>query len=800
MARALAAVLLLTSLTFAAPAQTKPRGKSAPAKAAPSKWRGSPILDRVIQQEIEENHIPGAVLIVGHKGKILHRKAYGSRAVEPRREAMTVDTIFDLASLTKVIATTSSIMLLFEEGKIRLNDHVTAYLPGFEGGSSPITVRQLLTHFSGVRPDLDLKLAGADRPWTGYDTGIRLALAEKPTAPPGSRFLYSDINFILLGEIVHRVSGKTLDQFARQRVFGPLKMNNTMFNPPARLRRRIAPTERVDGVPLRGVVHDPTSRAMGGVAGHAGLFSTADDLARFAAMLLGHGRLGGARIFSPLTVEKMTSPQTPPNQPIERGLGWDIESPFASNRGELLPVGSYGHTGFTGTSLWIDPVTQTFIVLLTNRVHPTVRPAPVSLRARVATAVAANLTDVPPELVEKAGLRLTGYNESMYGARRVVYRNGKVLTGLDVLARDQFRILQGKRFGLITNHTGIDRQRRRNIDLMAEAGVKPAVIFSPEHGISGDFDQPDVPDAVDEKTGVHIYSLHQKGRYRPTAEMLRGLDALVFDIQDVGARFYTYMTTMGYCLEEAARRHIPMYVLDRPNPINGIAVEGPILDPTHLSFIGYFPLPLRHAMTAGELARLFNGEKKLGARLEVIKMEGWQRGDWFDETGLPWVDPSPNIRNLYEATVYPGAAMLEGLRNYSVGRGTDTPFEVVGADWIDGVALADYLNARGIPGVRFYGVERTPASSHFAHHRIDGVQILVTERDQVDASEVGLEIAAALIKLFPGHLQLDQTVGLIGSDATVEALAGGEDPRNIRENWRESVEQFRQMREKYLLY
>ncbi len=760
--------------------------------AAPTaRWRGSAILDRIIAEAIQEKRIPGAVLIVGHNGKILHRKAYGNRSLVPRREPMTADTIFDCASLTKVVATTSAIMLLLEEGKIRLNDRVTEYLPGFAGGE--ITVRQLLTHFSGLRPDLDLKPA-----WSGYETGVKLALAEKP--PAGPRFIYSDINFLLLGEIVHRVSGKTLPEFCRQRLFQPLKMTATMFHPPASLRRRIAPTERVDDVILRGVVHDPTARYMGGVAGHAGLFSTADDLSRFASMLLGQGRLGPVRIFSPLTVEKMTSPQTPPNQPIQRGLGWDIESPFASNRGELLPVGSYGHTGFTGTSLWIDPVTKTYIILLSNRVHPTERPAPVSLRARVATAVAAALPDISPDLVAKAGLRLTGYNETMVGGRREVYRNGRVLTGLDVLARDHFAPFQGKRIGLITNHTGIDRQRRRNVDLFVEAGVKPAAIFSPEHGIAGKTDDPNLPDTLDEKTGIQIFSLYDEGRRRPTPEMLRDLDALVFDIQDIGARFYTYITTMAYAMEEAAHNKIPFYVLDRPNPINGVAVEGPILSPELLSFIGYFPLPARHGMTAGELAQLFNAENKIGTQLTVVKMEGWQRGDWFDSTGLPWADPSPNMRTFWEALLYPGVAFLEHVKNYTVGRGTDTPFEVVGADWIDGLRLAEYLNGRGIPGVRFYAVERTPTSSQLAGRLAQGVQILVTERSVVDSTELGLEIAAAVIKLFPGHVDLTQTQRLIGDRVTMAALAAGDDPRSIRESWRDALETFRQKRQKYLLY
>jgi CubicO group peptidase (beta-lactamase class C family) len=310
-------------------------------------FSASPQLDSVIEQAIRDDRIPGAVLIVGHAGDVVHRKAYGRRAVVPQTEAMTVDTIFDCASLTKVIATTSSLMKLFEQGKLRLDDRVTEYLPEFQGGKSPITIRNLMTHFSGMRPDLDLKPV-----WSGYETGIHMALIDKPTTPPGARFVYSDINFLLLGEIVRRLSGQTLDVFARRNIFEPLGMNDSMFLPPASLRGRIAPTEP----PLRGVVHDPTARFMGGVAGDAGLFSTAADLARFCEMILGKGSRQGVRIFSPLTVEKFTTPQTPPDQPILRGLGWDIDSPYSSNRGELFPIGSYGHTGFTGTSIWIDPI------------------------------------------------------------------------------------------------------------------------------------------------------------------------------------------------------------------------------------------------------------------------------------------------------------------------------------------------------------------------------------------------------------------------------------------------------------
>jgi CubicO group peptidase (beta-lactamase class C family) len=609
-------------------------------------------LDSAIEQAIREDRMPGAVLIVGHDGKIVHRKAYGRRALTPRAEAMTLDTIFDCASLTKVIATTASLMKLFEDGKLRLDDRVTEYLPEFQGGKSEITVRNLMTHFSGMRPDLDLVPE-----WSGYEKGIRLALKDKPTAAPGARFVYSDINFILLGEIVHRLSGQTLPDFARRNIFEPLGMSDTRFQPPSTLASRIAPTEQLPNsvAPLRGVVHDTTARFMGGVAGHAGLFSTADDLARFAQMMLGKGSLQGTRIFSPLTVEKFTTPQSPPDQPILRGLGWDIDSPFSSNRGELFPIGSYGHTGFTGTSVWIDPYSQTFVILLTNSVHPNRRPAITSLRSRVATVAAAGLG------ADQPGIQLTGYNETLTGAgiHREVARNAQVLTGLDVLADQNFAPLKGKKIGLITNHTGLDREGRRNVDQMVAAGVQVVALFSPEHGILGAEDQENVADAKDTATGIKVWSLYKEKNRRPSAEMLRGVDMLVFDIQDIGSRFYTYVSSLAAAIEETAARHIPLVVLDRPNPITGTRVEGPVLDAGNESFVGYFRMPIRHGMTLGELARMYDGEKSLHADLRVIPMKNWARGDWFDSTGLRWVNPSPNMRSLTASLLYPGIAMLE---------------------------------------------------------------------------------------------------------------------------------------------
>ena len=396
---------------------------------------------------------------------------------------------------------------------------------------------------------------------------------------------------------------------------------------------------------------------------------------------------------------------------------------------------------------------------------------------------------------------LTGYNETFGGAgvHREIERNGDTKTGVDVLAEQNFRPFAGKRIGLITNQTGINRQGRRNVDLMKAAGITVAAIFSPEHGIAGAEDREGIGDAVDAATGVKIFSLYGATN-RPTPEMLRGIDALVFDIQDVGVHFYTYETTMAYAMEAAAKAGIPYYVLDRPNPITGVRVEGPLLDSANESFVGYFGgLPVRHGMTMGELAKLFNSERKIGASLTVIPMEDWNRGDWFEATDLPWVNPSPNMRSLKAAILYPGIGMLEYAK-LSVGRGTDSPFEQIGADFIGGRELASYLNKRQVPGVRVYPTSFTPAASNFKGVRIEGVRFEIVNREMLDATRLGLEVAGAIQKLYPGKVDWSVNKRLIGSDEAIRRLQAGDDPRAIQQGMQDGVASFLETRAKYLIY
>lgn len=381
----------------------------------------------------------------------------------------------------------------------------------------------------------------------------------------------------------------------------------------------------------------------------------------------------------------------------------------------------------------------------------------------------------------------------------VVYAaGGQTLAGIDVLEAQNFAPLAGKRVGLITNQTGIDRKERSTIDVLAHApGVKLVALFSPEHGIRGTLDER-VSSTTDAATGLPVYSLYGETE-RPADAMLAGLDALVFDIQDAGVRFYTYITTMGYAMEAAAAHHIAFYVLDRPDPLGGERVEGSLLDRERTNFVGYFPMPVRMGMTLGEMARMFNAEKRIGCDLHIIRMRNWSRSMWLDDTGLRWVNPSPNLRSLDENILYPGLEILQA-GGVSVGRGTNQPFELVGAPWIRGDQLAANLNRRAIPGVRFEPREFTPDSGLYKGERCGGARVMVTDRKALQPLRMGMEIAAALAKLYPARFDVAKMIELVGNAATIRQLAAGADPATIVASWDKDLESFRKIRAKYLLY
>lgn len=731
-------------------------------------------LDDAIQTAITDSKCPGGVLWLERHGAA-YSKAFGRRVVLPAEESMTLDTIFDAASLTKVVATTPAIMKLIESGRVELQAPVERYIAEFKGqGRERITVRHLMTHTSGLRPGL-----GARGEWTGVARAIALACEEVPTDPPDTLFRYSDINYILLGEVVRRVSGVDLDVFCEREIFGPLGMKDTGFRPSATVLGRVAPTERIaEGQILRGVVHDPTARRMGGVAGHAGVFTTAGDLARYARMLIGLGELEGKRVFKRETVERMTSVNSSGGVGAKRGLGWDIDSPYSGPRGARFPVGSYGHTGWTGTSMWLDPGSGTFVLFLSNRNHPTENGNVIALRRALGTLAA----------------------ESVRGVEWPVAKGdpvGGVLNGVDVLVRDGFKPLKGKKVGLITNHTGIDRERRATIDLLRNAeGVELVALFSPEHGIRGALDAK-VPDGRDEKTGLPIYSLYGDTR-APKPEQMAGLDLLVYDLQDIGCRFYTYISTLGESMTAAGKAGVGFVVLDRVNPITGTRVEGPLVDGS-TSFVAWHALPLRHGMTAGELARMFNEELRLGVKLTVIPCEGWKRSHWFDETGLPWINTSPNMRTLTQAALYPGVGLIE-MCDISVGRGTETPFEKVGAPYVDDRRLAAALNGLGLSGVRFIPIRFTPTVNKFAGKECGGVQVLLTDRERCRAVDLGLALAGTLHRMYPVEFGGERVAKLLVHPKSQEMILSGTAVEAIRGKWDAELGQFLKRRASYLIY
>lgn len=738
-------------------------------------------LEAVLERAVAKKNPAGAVVWLEHAGTS-HTVVKGARAVSPAVEAMTLDTVFDAASLTKVVATTPAILLLSEQGKVDIEAPVSRYLPEFIGERRErVKVRHLLTHTSGLKPGIPREPV-----WTGYEAGIRLATGTVPDAAPDTFFRYSDINYILLGDIVRRVSGETLDVFAHKHLFVPLKMTSTRYLPPAEWQGRMAPTEKDEnGVMLRGDVHDPTARRMGGVAGHAGLFTSAEDLAKFARMILNGGDLDGVRIFKTATLDVMKQVQTAATVYERRGLGWDIESPYSRPRGEVFPVGSFGHTGFTGTSLWMDPYSNSFVIFLSSRLHPN---------------GGGSVRDLYEEIGSAAARCIPGYDfTKVTGA--LVKRGEKevptVLNGIDVLKRDGYGPLNGLRVGLITNQTGMDAERTATIDLLAKSPkVKLRALFSPEHGIRGALDQEKIGDTVDRKTGRPIYSLYGERR-APTEEQLAELDALVFDIQDIGCRFYTYISTLRMCIEAAAKSNKKFFILDRVNPVGGILVEGPAVVDKE-TFTATHGIPIRHGMTVGELARMMNEERGIGADLQVIRVEGWRRELLFDQTGLPWVNPSPNMRTLDAALLYPGIGLLEF--SISVGRGTDAPFEILGAPYVNDRVLSHELNKLGLPGIRFMPVRFKPTASVFKDEECGGVRIQITDREALKPVQTGVAVATVFQRLYPKSFNLEKVNTLLNHAGLLKAIREGKSWREMRGMWQAETAAFEARRSAVLMY
>jgi uncharacterized protein YbbC (DUF1343 family)/CubicO group peptidase (beta-lactamase class C family) len=737
------------------------------------------VIDEIVIESIGRGRMPGAVVLVGHRGKIVYFKAFGHKQLKPAKVAMTRDTVFDMASITKPVATATSILKLVEQGKIQLRDPVAKYIPEFAAnGKQTISIYQLLTHQGGLIPDNPLK---------DYNDGPEKAMqridALKLIAEPGTRFSYTDVGFIVLARLVKQVSGLDVHRFSQKHFFKPLGMTETGYLPEKSLRDRAATTQQRDNKWMKGEVHDPRAFRLGGIAGHAGLFSTAEDLAVYAQMMLNGGIYHKVRVFDESTVTLMTKAYAVPRG--LRGLGWDSRSGFSSNRGDFFSPRAFGHGGFTGTTLWIDPELDLFVIFLSNRVHPDGKGSINTLAGRIGTIASA--------AIENAKIKIPETSTSIRPPER------QVLTGIDVLQQNGFRSLKGRRVGLITNHTGVNRNGVRTAEIIFKhPDVNLIALFSPEHGIAGKLDVPGIKNSSDSATQLKIYSLYGKTR-TPTQESLKGLDTLVFDIQDIGTRFYTYISTMGNAMQAAAGNKLRFVVLDRPNPINGIDVAGPVLDTGSESFVGFHQLPVRHGMTAGELARMFDAELKLNLDLHVVRLQGWKRSDFYDATGLSWINPSPNMRNLNEALLYPGIGLLE-TTNLSVGRGTDTPFELVGAPWIDGVALAEKLNSSELSGIRFVPTRFIPESSKFQGKQCGGVHLIITNRSKLQPLRLGFEFARQLRSLYLQKWETANYNRLLSNRKTLEAVLRGKEVDEIEIVYRPELRTFKKRRSAFLLY
>ena len=722
------------------------------------------LIDAEVARALAQGQLPGCVVLIGRHDSVVFRRAYGARSLRPVRTAMREDTIFDLASLTKPIATAASIMILVEQGRVRLDAPIAEYL--VELSQSPhgqATIRQLLLHTSG------LPATSALRHYEhGVDYAVRSIAKLGQVHPPGTTYLYSDLGFVLLGEVVRRACGRDLAKFAASQIFEPLRMPDTEFGVPEPQRGRAAPTEPRGGRWLQGIVHDPRAFRLGGTAGHAGLFSTVDDLARFARMLLGQGSLGTVRILKPETWTLMTTAHR--LEADVRGLGWDMPNgPSSWSRN------AFGHGGFTGTSFWVDPDRDLFVIFLSNRLHPDGKGDTHGLAQRIRElAVAA----VP-------------------GMARAPVREPPLLLGIDVLRRDGFRALHGARVGLIANASSRARDGRRTADLLwNEPSVELVTLFAPEHGLGADREGT-IRDSIDEGTGLPIRSLYGQS-LAPTAADLRDLDALVFDLPDAGTRFYTYTSTLRHAMQAAAAEGLRFVVLDRPNPIDGITVEGPLALADQLSFVNPHRLPVRHGMTMGELARLLDAELAIGGRLEVVPLEGWHRTDRFDDTGLFWFNPSPNLRSAQQALLYPALGLLERT-NLSVGRGTDRPFEVFGAPWLDAKRVVRQLQEHRLSGVTFAVTRFTPRADPYRGRSCAGVRVRVVEPGAFRAVRTGLAVAHTLLRLQP-EWQVGGMAPMLANRATLDALRRGATVAAIEQGWQADLASFAIRRQAALLY
>lgn len=664
---------------------------------------------------------PGAVAYVADLDTVFFYEAQGFRQLEPEAKPARKDTIYDLASLTKVVATTTAIFLLRNDGLLDLDQPVSEYVP--IPAFSQFTLRHLLTHTSGL-PQVKPLYEEA----TSLDEMAAL-FAEMPLdAAPGTRRRYSDAGFMILGKVVELAAMDSLDAFCRKRIFGPLQMTQTSFRPPEAWAEQCAATERCPwrGRVILGEVHDENAYAVGGVAGHAGLFSTAGDLAKFCRALLRN------EILPEETVTEMTRLNQAPCFPWQ-GLGWQLD-PWGTGEGGYLPSrAAFGHTGWTGTSIWIDRETGLFVLLLSNSCHPS------------------------RETRDNGALRRTFHT----AVSELFYPNAtSAHTGLDRLVHEGFEPVRGKRIALLTNHAAIDQFGRHILDVFALAtDTAIQFLYTPEHGLRGQLEA-GVP--VESETGpIPVISLYGEQK-EPSPEQLDRIDLFVVDLQDIGARYYTYMATMQRCMAACANAGKPVLVLDRPNPLGGLLLEGPVATNTG-PLVCCAPIPVRHGMTMGELALFFRDCVPHTDKLDlaVLQLDNWTPERLFSECSLSWIAPSPNIPTPETALLYVGMCLFEGT-NLNEGRGTDTPFAAVGAPWLDANAILSRIQPEDRPGCSLEPIAYTPRSipgkaqnPRFCDLECTGIRIGIDKPRDVRAFTLAIALITAIRQVHPNEFVLD---------------------------------------------
>ncbi len=719
-------------------------------------------LHKALREAVSKAKCPGGVAYVGAKDETYFFEAEGRRQVTPKPLPAERLTVYDLASLTKVIATTTAVMLLRDDGVLALDQPVSEHIP--VPSLSRFTIRNLLTHTSGLYAwHADYKDVHSVTEFVQRCADI------EPDWEPGTRRRYSDPGFLLLGMVVELASRDSLDAFCRKRIFEPLGMKDTTFNPPPAMRERCAATAWCSwrGRVMRGEVHDENAYAVGGVSGHAGLFSTAPDVARFCRTLL------AGELLKETTLAEMTRLGQVACYPWQ-GLGWQLDPWRGGPQGYLPSRAAFGHTGWTGTSMWMDRDTGLFAILLGNTCHP------------------------DREHRDSETFRRTFYDGV---AARFYPGRGNTHTGLDRLVLDDFAPLREKRIALLTHHAAVDELGRPILDVLKLApDVHVKVVYSPEHGLRG---QAEAGESVGGQTapGMEVISLYGRRR-RPSRDELAGVDLFVVDLQDVGARYYTYPATMRECLAACGEAGTPVLLLDRPNPLGGAVIEGPAADEAG-SPVCYAHIPVRHGMTLGELATLFLAREWPGPKpaLTVHPLDGWTPDFLFDSCSLPWLAPSPNIPTPETALVYIGMCLFEGT-NLNEGRGTDTPFQLIGAPWLRPDVVLKEVEAEWTTGLQLTPDNYTPRAipgkaikPRYKDETCQGIRIDVTDPGMARPFTLAVALIQAIRRVHPAEFAWnDHFDALAGGPGLRRGVERGEGVRHMARQWREEIEAFEALR------